>query len=143
MLPSLLLLVRTGHALDAEFRGQASAWSRETNFSGNWSNQTGIRYLPQLLLEQVLKGETMVDGEVMLNGYSVVSDDGSDDLNLDLYRLKVRLTGARSEIRIGLQKTFAVFDASSYQLAFFLLQFIHFLKIIGTITLNFRQRKHP
>jgi hypothetical protein len=104
ILPGFLLLTQTCQALDAEFRGQASAWSTETNISGDWLNQTGIRYLPQLLFEQAFNGGAVLDGEVMLNGYSTVDDDWSIDSNLDLYRLKLRFTNARAELRFGLQK---------------------------------------
>jgi hypothetical protein len=100
----ILFSAQVSCAIEVDFKGQASGWSNETCLSESWSNQSGARYLPQLLFEQVVRGETAFDGEVMMNGFWAVDNWEATNSDLELYRLKFRFTTTRAEVRIGLQK---------------------------------------
>jgi len=92
-------------AVEHSFQGQASGWHMEARDQADRYYQLGIRYIPQLSLAQLLKGDRFLDLEVCLNASaSASSSDQGDDHDLELYRLKVRFATAQTETRIGLQK---------------------------------------
>jgi len=103
-IPVLFLATGAG-ALEFDFSGQLSGWTMETHAGGKWYNGTGLRYIPQLNLEQPVGEESFIDLEISLNGFLATKDNDTDkNYDLDLYRAKLRYATAQSETRIGLQK---------------------------------------
>jgi hypothetical protein len=93
------------YALDADFRGQVSGWTIETRDQEEWRNNSGLRYIPQLTLEQYVSDESFFDIETSLNGFVAYdSENSEEDSDLELYRLKLRFATAQTETRVGLQK---------------------------------------
>ena len=100
-----LCLAQNAAAVDWEFSGQFSAWVNEAEVDDHWESNLGIRYIPQINLARQLSEGLLFDVEVSANGYlSYDSRDTSDNIDLDLYRFKIRLATAKMEARLGLQK---------------------------------------
>lgn len=92
-------------ALDADFRGQISGWTIESRVQDEWRNNSGLRYIPQLTLEQSVNEESFFDIEASLNGFVAYdSEKSGEDSDLELYRLKLRFATAQTETRFGLQR---------------------------------------
>lgn len=92
-------------AFEYDLRGQLSGWTTETHIQDEWRNQSGIRYLPQLTLSQMLNDEMFLDFDAALNGFLSYSNDSDDvDSDADLYRFTLRFATAQTETRLGLQK---------------------------------------
>jgi hypothetical protein len=92
-------------AVEHSFQGQASGWHMEAKDQGDRYYHLGLRYIPQLSLAQLLKGDRFLDLEISLNGFAALgSSDDADDSALELYRLKLRLATEQTETRLGLQK---------------------------------------
>jgi hypothetical protein len=95
------------HGQPAEFNGQAAGWIT-SNYNDGFALQTGIRYIPQLLIKIPIKGKLTLDGELSADtylSYSFLPDTTNDfESRLALYRFWLRLSGDRFEIRAGLQK---------------------------------------
>lgn len=99
------LLGRNVQALEVDFRGQLSGWAIESRVQDEWQNNSGLRYIPQLTLEQPVNDESFFDIEASLNGFvSYDSEESDEDSDVELYRLKLRYATAQTETRIGLQK---------------------------------------
>ncbi len=93
------------YALELDFRGRFSGWAIESRIQEEWRNNSGLRYIPQLTLEQTLSDDAFFDIEVSLNGVLAYdSEESQGDADLELYRLKLRFATAQTETRIGLQK---------------------------------------
>jgi len=93
------------HALEVDFQGQFSGWTIESRVQDEWRNNSGLRYIPQLTLEQSVGDESFFDIEASLNGFVAYdSENSEEDSDLELYRLKLRFATAQTETRIGLQK---------------------------------------
>jgi hypothetical protein len=94
-----------GQLLD--FNGQVAGWMT-ANHSGGFGFQTGLRYIPQLLLKVPVSGKYTIEGEFSADSYlsySILQDkDNSFDLDARLYRFWLRFSGDRFEVRAGLQK---------------------------------------
>ena len=92
-------------ALDADFRGKLTGWTIESKDHGDWINNSGLRYLPQLTLGYTLSDEAFIDAEISANGFvSYNSKDSEEDSDVELYRLKLRFATAQTETRLGLQR---------------------------------------
>ncbi len=92
-------------ALEIDFTGRISSWTLESRVQEEWRNNSGLRYIPQLTLEQSVSTEAFFDIEASLNGFvSYDSKEAEEDAILELYRLKLRYATAQTETRIGLQK---------------------------------------
>jgi len=92
-------------ALSIGLSGQISEWHREARDGGERVYQTGMRYIPQLTLDQPLGAVTFIDLEASVEGTARNSrPQPGGETEADLYRLKLRLATAQSETRIGLQK---------------------------------------
>jgi hypothetical protein len=92
-------------ALEHSILGQLSGWSSESRGGDTRNNNTGLRYIPRVILTQQLSDEYFIDTEISLNGYlSTGTARGESDSKLKLYRLKFRFATPQTEIRIGLQK---------------------------------------
>jgi hypothetical protein len=88
-----------------EFLGQISAWHLEARDRGDRYYNQGVRYIPRLSMTQCLNADQFLDLEISLNAFAAVnSSEGSEDADLDLYRLKLRFATAQTETRIGLQR---------------------------------------
>ncbi len=91
--------------LHHNLNGQFSGWTIQSRHDNEWHNQTGVRYLPELTLEQSLADLALVDLETSLNGFVVYDTENSTgDGKLKLYRLKLRYATAQTETRLGLQR---------------------------------------
>ena len=88
-------------------QGQLSTWLI-VNDQEPSTPVTGIRYIPQLNAAKTLSSERSLDGEISLNGYSVLQAPGWDQVDatsrLKPYRMWARFKTARFEARVGLQK---------------------------------------
>ncbi len=103
----VLLLAQSARPQAADLHGQASAWLT-TNPESPPLVQTGLRYLPNLLVKEPLGGGIDADMEVSLNAYAIVRTAGdkhpSSEWHARPYRLWLRLSTDRLEVWIGLQK---------------------------------------
>lgn len=102
-----LLSLQGIHGQLLDFNGQVAGWMT-ANYSGGFGFQTGLRYIPQLLLKVPESGKYTIDGEFSADSYlsySILQDtDNSFDLDARLYRFWLRFSGDRFEVRAGLQK---------------------------------------
>jgi len=91
----------------AELHGQASGWLT-ANPGTSPEFQSGVRYLPDLLLKQELGGGLDANIELSLNTYAIArfgsGGSPSYDWNARMYRAWGRLSSDRFEMRAGLQK---------------------------------------
>ena len=96
--------LRTASA-DWNFSGQISGWG---GYYKNGGGNAGLRFLPRFTFESSLSNGLEIDGELSLNlrTRTTFSSFGEleDNTHGDLYRSWVRLSGERSEIRLGLQR---------------------------------------
>ncbi len=97
----------TVFAQTASSRGQISGWAAGSE--GNFPvSQLGYRYIPELTLEMPLSDQLSLDSQIALNSYgSSDLENGEDPVNeadIKPYRLWVRISGSRFELRAGLQK---------------------------------------
>lgn len=92
-------------ALDCQVKGQVSGWAVGAESDDAWSTRYGLRYIPELTVAQGLAAGRVFDVEASVNGF-IAQDtrDLTDDVDLELYRLKVRWAGEKTELRLGLQK---------------------------------------
>ena len=91
-------------AVEYDFRGQLSGWTIESRNENTWSNNSGLRYIPQLILEHPLNNDSFFDTEVSFNSFLAGGGNADKNSDLELYRLKLRFSTAQTETRIGLQK---------------------------------------
>ena len=88
-----------------DFLGQLSGWINESRNKETWNNNSGLRYIPRLILEQPLNDDYFFDTELSFNGFlSANIGNSEENSDLELYRLKLRFATPQTEIRIGLQK---------------------------------------
>ena len=88
------------------FKGQADAYSG-INFSDPTQVQAGVRFIPSLSLGTKQDHKLKFDSEVAFNtyaDYNYSTEKDHADAKIDPYRLWIRLSSARFEIRAGLQK---------------------------------------
>lgn len=101
----IFLSGKEADALNVDFRGQIAGWTTEIRVEDERQNQSGVRYIPQLTLEQAITDESFIDLEVSLNGFvRYDSAESEKDPDGELYRLKLRYATNQTETRIGLQK---------------------------------------
>ncbi|GAK60772.1 hypothetical protein U27_00670 [Candidatus Vecturithrix granuli] len=104
----LLLCVFTrgnAYTLNLDLSGQLSGWTIQSRNDDEWRNQTGGRYLPQLTLEHQLTTVSFMDIETSLNGFATYDTERSEEeIELELYRLKLRYATAQTETQLGLQR---------------------------------------
>ncbi len=107
----LILLISFSHGMvfaqAASSRGQISGWA--AGIGDNFPvTQLGYRYIPELTLEMPLSDQLYFDSQIALNSYgSSELENGEDPVNeadIKPYRLWVRISGSRFELRAGLQK---------------------------------------
>lgn len=105
----LLLLLACGSlkAQSYSFQGQASAWL--TGMPENsFISQAGIRYIPELFIEQPLSNSVFLDAEFSINTYLTTKihdwETENELAKFNVYRGWLRLTTNQFEIRLGLQK---------------------------------------
>jgi len=85
--------------------GQLSAWHWQARDGDERAHQAGLQYIPQLTLARPLGGFNLIDLETSLRATASAARPGPEEkAELELYRLKLRLATAQSEIRLGLQK---------------------------------------
>ena len=90
---------------DWKFSGQISGWG---GYYTNGDGHAGLRFLPQFTFESPLGNGLTLDGEFSFNLRTSTAfhsfGELEDNSHGDLYRFWVRLSGERSEIRLGLQR---------------------------------------
>jgi hypothetical protein len=100
-----LLLLKNVHALESVFSGQLSGWAIGNYSDGEWNNQAGLRYIPQLNLHYPINTDDSLDAELSLNTLlSSEEVDGDRYYDLEPYRLWLRYGTSQLEVRAGLQK---------------------------------------
>ncbi len=114
-LPTILTLFATllsslylsGQKSGVKFENQASSWIGVT-FGDNVSWQAGARYIPTLSPTIQLNKKSKIDAELSFNAYGNLLFSGFDfdtaTYALKPYRLWLRYSTSRLEIRAGLQK---------------------------------------
>jgi hypothetical protein len=107
-----LLLILALPQLNAQdsllkFKGQVDAYSG-LNFANPVQVQTGLRFLPTLSIGKSFKNNLKFDSEISFDTYFNYNFDGSSsdasDSKIKPYRLWIRLSTERFELRAGLQK---------------------------------------
>ena len=103
MIPSLSFAQQKIFGLKNQISGQTTI-----NFDDLILFQSGLRYIPTMELSGEFKHERKLDAELSLNGYGNAYFSGQEydsaDYALDMYRLWIRYSTPRLEIRAGLQK---------------------------------------
>jgi hypothetical protein len=105
----LLLLIPLLHAQDSIFKckGQTDGYAG-LNFSKPVQYQTGARFIPTLSIGTTLKNNLKFDSEISFDSYLDYPFTGSandaSSAKIKPYRLWVRLSSNRFELRAGLQK---------------------------------------
>lgn len=96
-----------GQEWSMDFANQISVWTN-MNFSDPLKYQLGARYIPTLSPSLAFKNNNKLDAEISVNTYGNLLFSGSnyDTINYDLkmYRLWLRYSTSRFELRAGLQK---------------------------------------
>lgn len=91
---------------DFDFRGQVIGWTN-FNFQDKFTNQSGLRYIPELSSGWQINDSWKLDAEASANAYGVstyTDESFSTDAELSPYRLWLRLSSERFFLRAGLQK---------------------------------------
>jgi hypothetical protein len=90
-----------------DFTGQIAGWMA-ANKSDNFAFQTGLRYQPGLSFTKPLNESFSIDGEFSLDSYVTYTTPPEDNEEfagkIIPYRLWLRFSGNRFEVRAGLQK---------------------------------------
>jgi hypothetical protein len=89
------------------FRGQLSSWIT-TQPEKSFRSQIGARYIPELSISKTFNDKYTLDGEFSANiyGYGLLDPDENNTWDGDIspYRLWIRFSASRYEVRAGLQK---------------------------------------
>jgi hypothetical protein len=107
--PLLLMMLPQLQAQDSifKFKGQVDGYGG-LNFSSPVQYQTGARFLPTLSIGKNIKNNLKFDSEISFNSYLDYHFTGSSndisDAKIKPYRLWIRLSSERFELRAGLQK---------------------------------------
>lgn len=103
LVPSLVSAQKGVFRLKNQMTGQTTV-----NFKNPPPYQFGLRYIPTLELSGELDNERKLDAELSINGYGNTLFNGLEydttEYAADLYRLWIRYSTPRLEIRAGLQK---------------------------------------
>jgi hypothetical protein len=105
----LVLMVSSLNAQDSifKFKGQVDGYAG-LNFAKPVLVQTGVRFLPALSIGKNLNSNLKFDSEISFDSYLDYQYAGSgnevSDLKIKPYRLWIRLSTERFELRAGLQK---------------------------------------
>lgn len=103
----LLYLAQTALSQTGELHGEASAWLT-ANPGTSPLVQTGLRYIPNLLVKKQLSDGFNADMELSLNSFATArlttDEHPSYEWNAKPYRAWLRLSTDRFETRVGLQK---------------------------------------
>ncbi len=103
----LLHLAQTAPSQTGELHGQASGWLT-ANPDASPLFQTGLRYIPDILIKKEVSDGFNADMELSLNSYAAARAAANDhpryEWNARLYRAWLRLSTDRFEARVGLQK---------------------------------------
>lgn len=103
----ILMSITRGYSQSIDFQGQLSGWITVNGRQVDKS-QLGLRYLPELLLDQSLTKTLTISADMSLNSYGSGQFIGWNkfDTNgrIKPYRLWLRLASTQFEARIGLQK---------------------------------------
>ncbi len=101
----ILIFPGESRGVEYDYLGQLSGWTIESINKDVRNNNSGLRYIPRLILEQPINDDSFLDIEGSFNGY-LASNSGSlsENSHLKLYRLKLRFATTQTETRIGLQK---------------------------------------
>ena len=102
-----LFVVQCAMSQTNELHGQASGWLG-ANDENSHSAQGGLRYIPDLLLEQKLSDRLDANVEISLNAFTTARYANNDlpayDGKIKPYRGWIRISTDKFEARIGLQK---------------------------------------
>ncbi len=90
-------------AADWDFRGQLSCWAGTSRQTGQYTNQIGLRYIPQASFLYHLSDESFLETLTALNMH-ISTLNGNTSQHIKLYRLQLRFASEQSEALLGLQK---------------------------------------
>ncbi len=100
-------VVKTALSQSEDFHGQASGWV-SANHDSSTGSQAGLRYIPDLLLEQKLGGQLDANMDLSLNTFTTAQyaerESPAYDEKIKPYRGWIRLSTDKFEVRVGLQK---------------------------------------
>lgn len=94
------------NTVSADLNGQLIGWTN-FNFDNTFSNQYGLRYIPEFSIEYYKNNDWKIDGEISVNAYgsaTYFNKDWSSSDNLKPYRMWLRYSTKQFELRAGLQK---------------------------------------
>lgn len=101
----MILGLEQTHAGIISYKGQLSAWTIQNRSQGGWQSSSGIRYIPEIGIKQDLKEGSFIDIEVSANAVAFSnSEESESQVDLKLYRAKIRLATPKTETRLGLQQ---------------------------------------
>lgn len=107
LLLSILLVQLQAQDSIFKFKGQLDGYAG-LNFSSPVQYRTGARFLPSLSIGKTFKNNLKFDSEISfdsyLNYHFIGSGNDASDAKIKPYRLWVRLSSDRFELRAGLQK---------------------------------------
>jgi hypothetical protein len=107
LLLSILLVQMQAQDSLFKFKGQLDGYAG-LNFSSPVKYQTGARFLPSLSVGKNFKNNLKFDSEISFDSYLdyhfTGSDNDASNAKITPYRLWVRLSSDRFELRAGLQK---------------------------------------
>ena len=107
LLLSIMLVQLQAQDSIFKFKGQVDGYAG-LNFSSPVHYQTGARFLPSLSIGKNFKSNLKFDSEISVDSYLdyhfIGSDNNASDAKIKPYRLWVRLSSDRFELRAGLQK---------------------------------------
>ncbi len=103
----LLLKYSQGLSQQVELSGQLAGWM-VTNPGQSFQSQIGLRYIPELSVEKNIQEKFSFDSELSFNSYGSGDIYPFDSINtggkIKPYRMWLRFTTPRFEVRAGLQK---------------------------------------
>ncbi|MGA7161793.1 MAG: hypothetical protein WBZ48_12365 [Bacteroidota bacterium] len=100
-------VVETALSQTEDFHGQASGWA-SANHDSSPGSQGGLRYIPDLLVEQKLSDQFDANMELSLNAFTTAQyaegQPPTYEGQIKPYRGWIRLSTDKFEMRVGLQK---------------------------------------
>ncbi|MCK4345105.1 MAG: hypothetical protein KAX05_07440 [Bacteroidales bacterium] len=103
----ILLKYSQGLSQQVELSGQLAGWM-VSNPGQSFQSQIGLRYIPELSLEKNIQEKFSFDSELSFNSYGSGDIYPFDSINtggkIKPYRMWLRFTTPRFEVRAGLQK---------------------------------------
>jgi len=101
------VLGQSSYFQEIRFKGQLSGWLLPDP-ANSFRTLTGVRYIPELYAKKKLSSKLSIDTEISFNSFGSAMIHSLDSIvtnsRIKPYRLWLRLSTARFELRAGLQK---------------------------------------